>query len=465
MNKLVILILLLTAGFVYAQTADSANSTTQSEPRLATIQFGTETEIASLIQTLRNENADDLDDELIKLVETTRNTKILSGVFGFFGEREKPGLQARAIRAIEERDDESNETILSAIDYLGRIKAADAVPLLIELLETEERAFMNNAFRALGRASSSDKETAEEAADFLIDFYTNRDPGSENAREVIIALGATGSVSAVPTLVEIATDTNERVPLRIAALEALGTVGDESGLEAVLNSIGTNDPNVRAAAVAALGPFSGEEVDKAILDGFRDSFFRTRLAAAQASRKRRLAAAVPYLQFRAEHDEVPNVRDEAIRALGEIANDEAISVLDSLFSNRRNSDRIRILAAEMFMKTSGGKEINRLIVELEDAKQKNQTALYNGLLKALGETKVNIDSKDMEDITRRFLTSGGLMEKLYGLDMAVNNNLKSLEPEIKNLASDKNESIARKARRTAERLEIKIDEEEEKETE
>ncbi len=117
------------------------------------------------------------------------------------------------------------------------------------------------------------------------------------------------------------------------------------------------------------------------------------------------------------------------------------------------------------MKTSGGKDINRLIVELEDAKQKNQTALYNGLLKALGETKVNIDSKDMEDITRRFLTSGGLMEKLYGLDMAVNNNLKSLEPEIKNLASDKNESIARKARRTAERLEIKIDEEEEKETE
>ena len=75
------------------------------DSRLAIIKYGTETEIANLIQALRNENADYLDNELIKLIDSTKNQKILSGVFGFFGEREKSGLEDRAIKAIEERED------------------------------------------------------------------------------------------------------------------------------------------------------------------------------------------------------------------------------------------------------------------------------------------------------------------------------------------------------------------------
>jgi hypothetical protein len=425
--------------------------------RLATIKYGTETEIAALIQTLRTENADYLDKELVVLIDNTRNTKILSGVFTFFGERGKGGLEDRAIRAIEEREDEANETVLSAVDYLGMIKAAKAVPVLMDLLDTQERRFMNNAFRALGKASSADKKTADEAADFLIDFYANRDVGSENAREVIIAVGETKSAKAVSLLAEIASNTDERIPLRISALEAISRVGDPAGLEAILACVSAGDPNVRSAAVAALGPFSGTEVDKAILDAFRDSYYRTRIAAAQASRERKLAAAVPYLQFRAEHDDVPNVRDEAVLALGEIANDEAMTILDNLFKERKNSDRIRLVCAQMLMKNAGQKNLTRVILELDEAKLKNQTALYNGFLKIVGEAKIDGDTGEMERLTRRFLQNGGIMEKLYGLDMAVNNDLKGLSAEIKALTTDKNESLARKARRTAERLGIEIE--------
>jgi HEAT repeat protein len=434
----------------------SAHAQDVEASRLSTIKYGTETEIAALIQTLRNENADYLDNELVALIDNTRNTKILNGVFVFFGEREKGGLEDRAIRAIEERDDEANETVLSAVDYLGMVKAAKAVPVLMDLLDTQERRFMSNAFRALGKASSADKEAADEAADFLIDFYSNRDVSSENAREVITAVGETKSAKAVSLLAEIASNTDERSPLRIAALDALSRIGDSGGLEAILASVSAGDPNVRSAAVAALGPFSGEEVDKAILDAFRDSYYRTRIAAAQASRERKLAAAVPYLQFRAEHDDVPNVKDEAVRALGEIANDEAMTILDNLFKERKNSDRIRLASAQMLMKNAGQKNLTRVILELDEAKLKNQTTLYNGFLKIVGEAKIDGDTGEMERLTRRFLQNGGIMEKLYGLDMAVNNDLKGLSTEIKELTTDKNESLAKKARRTAERLGIEI---------
>jgi len=440
--------------FFFANTFTFAQDVEPS--RLATIKYGTETEIATLIQSLRTENADYLDDELVTLIDNTRNQKILSGVFAFFGEREKGGLEDRAIRAIDEREEEANETVLSAIDYLGKLKAGKAVPSLIEILDSQERRFLNNAFRALGRASSSDKELADEAADFLIDYYENREPGDENRREIIIALGACGSKKGVPQLVELATNTDERVPLRIAALNALSQIGDDDGLEAILACVSTNDPNVRASAVAALGPFSGDEVDKAILDAFRDSYYRTRIAAAQASRQRKLVIAVPYLKFRAERDDVPNVKDEALRALGEIANTESIDILDNLFKERKNSDRIRLLCAELLMKKAGEKNLSRVIVELDEAKTKNQTALYNGFLKIIGEAKIDGDTTEMEVITRRFLQNGGIMEKLYGLDMAANNNLDKLSTEIKALAGDKNESLARKAKRTAERLGIDI---------
>ena len=448
MSKCWLILLFFITISAYAQDIEPS--------RLNTIKYGTETEIAALIQALRTENADYLDEELIILINDTRNQKILSGVFAFFSDREKAGLEDRAIRAIEEREEEANETVLSAVDYLGRVKAAKAVPALMELLDSQERRFMNNTFRALGRACSSDKEAADKTADFLVDYYNNREVGDENRREVIIAIGATGSKTGVPLLVELASNTDERIPLHIAALDALSKIGDEEGLEAILSCISTNDPNVRSSAVAALGPFSGEAVDNAILDAFRDSYYRTRLAAAQASRDRKLTAAVPYLKFRTERDDVPNVKDESIRALGAIANSEAIEVLDSLFKERKNSDRIRLLSAEMLMKNAGEKNLGRLIVELDEAKLKNQNALYNGFLKIIGEAKIDGDTSEMESLTRRFLQNGGIMEKLYGLDMAANNNLDKLSAEIKTLLNDKNESLARKARRTAERLGIEI---------
>ena len=446
---IIISILFLPVISLFAQEGERVTDPAETA-RYNTIKYGTETEIASLIQTLKSEGADYLDSEIITLAQNTRNQKILSGAFSFFGEREKGGMEDRAIRAIEERDDEENETVLAAVDYLGSVKAAAAAPVLRELLESGERRFINAAFRSLGRVSSSGGESSDDTAEYLVDYYENRDPSDDSRREMISAIGATGSAKAVEFLSGIAADNEERFPLRIAALESLAKIGDPKGLDPVLTCISARDPNVRAAAVAALGPFSGKAADDAILDAFRDSFYRTRIAAAQASRQRKLAAAVPYLQFRAERDEVPAVKEEAIRALGAIANAEAMGILENLFTERKNSNPVRIAAGEMLMQNEPEKNLDSFVKELDDAKQKNQTALYNGLLKIIGGTK----SGGMESITQRLMQNSGIIEKSYALDMGANNNLKSLAEDIKAVAANKNESLARKARRTMETLGI-----------
>jgi HEAT repeat protein len=446
-NKRLILVLFLFINFyIYAQDAS----------RFDTIKYGTETEIAALIQTLRSEKADYLDDELINIAQTSGNVKILTGVFGFFGDREKSGLETRAIKALSQREDEAAETVLSAMEYLSKLKFADAVPVIMEILDTEERRFLTAGFRAIGSVSSADEKLADETAEFLVDYYNDRNPGDDNRSVIINAIGATGSKAGVPFLVELAVNTDERLTLRIAALGALSKIGDPDGLEAILTCVNTNDPNVRSAAVGALGPFSNSQAESAIFDAFRDSYYRTRIAAAQASRDRKLAAAVPFLKFRAERDEVPNVKDEAIRALGAIGNDEAVEVLEGLFSERKNTERVRLLAAEMLIKNSGGRYFSKLIVELDEAKTKNLTNLYNGFLKIVGEAVVGNDKSEIESVARRFMSLGGVTEKLYGLDMALNNKLIGLKEEILTLSKDRSESISRKAKRTAESLGIEI---------
>jgi HEAT repeat protein len=432
-----------------AEDAAEPPAKTVEEQRLDTIKYGTENEIAALIRTLKAEDAFYLDDELRDLAQNSENRNILTEIFSFFGEREKEGLEERALRAIEGWDEEANETVLAAVDYLGRIKDAEAVDALEGLLNAEERRFTNSAFRALGRIGGGNSREAEAVAEYLMDYYDRRNPADESRREIIAALGETGAKEGVPFLADIAGNNDERLMIRQAALAALAKLGDDRGLQAVLSAVSSADPNVRSAAVAALGPFSGPAVNTAILEAFRDSYYRTRIGAAQAAGARKLPEAVPYLAFRVEHDETPAVKDEAIRALGAIASGEAMAVLEKLFGERKNADRIRLLSAEHLILNSPGAYAGRVIDALDEAKQRNQTPLYNGLLRVISLAKTGA----VEDLVRRFFASGGVVEKSYALDMTAANNFRVFLDQVQALTDEKNGSLSRKARLTLEKLE------------
>jgi len=70
---------------------------------------------------------------------------------------------------------------------------------------------------------------------------------------------ADGTVGA---LMAVAAD-HEDPLCREAAVAALGAIGDEAGLPAILAATG-DKPAVRRRAVIALAPFEGEDVDAAL---------------------------------------------------------------------------------------------------------------------------------------------------------------------------------------------------------
>jgi len=420
------------------------------EQRLQIIRYGTDTEIANLIKILRNEQPSgpitatagpetQMDKELFTLVEKTKNRAILSGVFGYFSDREIGGLEKRALAVIKDRDYEAAETIIAAIYYLGKLRADGAGQLLMDIMNGEESRFLSVAIRSLGQIG--EKYNPAETAKYLLDYYASHELGDENRRLLVAAVGDTKAKEGASFLISIAENEDERATLRVAALEALAKIADLSVLPALISAVSSKDPNVRASAVGSLGPFSGEEVDTAIMEAFRDSFYRTRIAAAKAAGERKLVVSVPFLRFRCENDEVPAVRDEAIKALGFIGGNEAEQVLVELFKERKNNDRIRINAGEMLLTKGFADYASDVIIELEDAKKKNQTALYNGFLRILGEAK----SPKLEDLARRFFAAGGVVEKSYALDFCSRNNFRSLVDEVRKLTDTKNGSLSKKS--------------------
>jgi HEAT repeat protein len=104
----------------------------------------------------------------------------------------------------------------------------------------------------------------------------------DDASVVEVAAWACGErtppeIGIVAALSAVAVDHDD--PLcREAAVAALGALGDEAGLPAILVAIGDR-PAVRRRAVLALAPFEGDEVDAALARALEDRDWQVRQAA------------------------------------------------------------------------------------------------------------------------------------------------------------------------------------------
>ena len=78
-------------------------------------------------------------------------------------------------------------------------------------------------------------------------------------------------------IIELATD-HDDVLVREAAVAALGAIGDERGLPAILHGC-SDKPAIRRRAVLALAPFDGPDVDAALRSALDDRDWQVRQAA------------------------------------------------------------------------------------------------------------------------------------------------------------------------------------------
>src|SRR4051812_32142437 len=87
-----------------------------------------------------------------------------------------------------------------------------------------------------------------------------------------------GSSHEIVALLATIASTHEDALVREAAVAALGAIGDEAGLPAILAAT-SDKPAIRRRAVLALAPFEGREVDAALDRALQDRDWQVRQAA------------------------------------------------------------------------------------------------------------------------------------------------------------------------------------------
>jgi len=182
----------------------------------------------------------------------------------------------------------------------------DAIPLLLQLLRSDDRAQFALGLRVArelpGSAMTASlvaelDRTAPERQALLLMALTDRSDRPELA--VLTRFAERGAKN-----------------VRIAAVQALRRQGDAACVPALLTVVADADAEVSAAAVEALSELAGEGVDAELVARLPRVAAATRPALIEIVGRRRIASAVPAL-FEAADAKDAAVRRAAFKALGE----------------------------------------------------------------------------------------------------------------------------------------------------
>ncbi|MGI9032274.1 MAG: HEAT repeat domain-containing protein [Acidimicrobiales bacterium] len=154
-------------------------------------------------------------------------------------------------------------TALTALVRMGAVCAADVSAALADHNATVRR----RGCEAAAHLGGID----------LQPLLSDPDPGVVEAAAWAVGEREAESIAAVAALAAVATSHDDAL-CREAAVAALGAIGDEAGVGAILAAT-ADRPAVRRRAVIALAPFSGSAVDAALEAALGDRDWQVRQAA------------------------------------------------------------------------------------------------------------------------------------------------------------------------------------------
>ncbi|HPZ06945.1 MAG TPA: response regulator [Candidatus Eremiobacteraeota bacterium] len=184
--------------------------------------------------------------------------------------------------------DDNSAIAARAAECAGVIKFPEIIPVLIDVLSSEEWKVRRNATESLGKLR--EKSAVEPISRILLkdESYEARsvaaealgkigdekclgdllkaleDPHWEVRKNVAEALGKLGNPSATPYLIKALSDSDWNT--RFNALNALGVLNDSSAGESIINSLKDESKNVRSQAAKVLAELWKSQARKPIME-------------------------------------------------------------------------------------------------------------------------------------------------------------------------------------------------------
>ena len=224
---------------------------------------------------------------------------------------------------------ESSRLRLAGLRGVSLIRGADAVPLLLEQVGSDD------AFTQLTAARLLVDISGKNAAGAIAEKIGKLKPESQIL--VADALAERGDSAAKPAILTLAKSTDENV--RLAALRALGTLGDASDVTMLANLAVADTGNTGKAARETLNRIAGEPVNAKMVQIFTASTPEVRAILASSLAARRAPNAASAMLAAAETG-APAERLEAIKAVGVLGDEKVVPNLVRMAA-KAPSDAVR----------------------------------------------------------------------------------------------------------------------------
>ena len=224
--------------------------------------------------------------------------------------------EAVKIYDLVRKADLPSQRIRAAIRGAILARKAAGVPLLVELLRSEDKQMFN-----LGLTVARELP-GKEAADALAAEFAKAAP--ERQALLVLAIADRGDLTGLPALLQVAKSGPDSV--RISLVKLLKQSGNASCVPLLLQLAVDRNAELAAAAVESLSDMSGKEVDAEIVARLPKAEGKARLLLLQLVGDRMLTKAIPEV-IKAASDPDLQVRLQALATLGYAVEFKDLSVL------------------------------------------------------------------------------------------------------------------------------------------
>lgn len=280
--------------------------------------------------------------ELVKLLAHTAaaTRRLAAGALGEIGDRSVGGALAKAAA------DADPEVAAEALGALALLGGPDGVAPILAACDHPNARIKGAAVRALATYRSPEDISADAAFDRIKKVMSG---GPAEVRiQAMQALAGAKLKRSIPILRETAGKAAEPMVVRVAAVKALGEIGDATVAAFLTTTLGDKDPDVRTAAAKALGDLgegaaqAGAALIAAWKRGEADIDARIEIVKALGMVGAKDAAAL--LKEIGEKDEVPIVRAYAGGALLRLGRTEGATTLRPILTGSKEWEERRAAA-------------------------------------------------------------------------------------------------------------------------
>ncbi len=331
MKKILLLNLILILLYIQQIQCYSETNTEIIQIWQETLEYGIPSEKVNVIKNIQQKKIEESYKLLNTIIENETNYTLVINAIDSCSNLNYTGANELIKNKL---DSENPEIMISALRAVGELPIKGMNERLKEILLNEDYSknirLMYATIEALGKLKD------ESSLDLFYDIFKNSE--NQSIKEsIILAIGEIESSSSIQFLIDQYYNFSNSNLIKLYCISALGFIGDEQGLETILDALQKDDEKSKIRAVRALSGIDTLRAKNSLIDCLSNESEKIRMEAINEIARQKITEALNHLFYIAKRDPQLTVKKKAAEAMTKIGGKAVINFLEAnLIEEKKN---------------------------------------------------------------------------------------------------------------------------------